>query len=64
MILKLFDDAAKWWALNGAMLMTLSTKEFEQAFIEKWSSANKQDNASPNGLSSLQVQRSFSNNES
>ena len=58
MIFKLSYDAAKWWTLNGTMLMTLSNEEFEQAFIDKWSNAKKKDNASPNSLSSLQVQRS------
>ena len=54
MIFKLSDDATKWWNLNGAILMTLSNEDYEQAFIDKWSNAKKKDNASPNSLSSLQ----------
>ena len=36
----------------------LEDEEFEKFFLDKWSRAKKMDNASPNSLSSLQVQRS------
>lgn len=58
MIFNLSDDAEKWWNLNGAMLMTLSIKDYEQAFIDKWSNEKKKDNVGPNSLSSLQVHKS------
>ena len=58
MIFNLSDDVANSWNLNGAMLMRLSIEDYEKSFIEKLSNVMKKDNASPNSLSSLHVQKS------